>query len=207
MRRDRVFVLLMVTVLCSASVLALAWRAAAQEKSKVEHVYGTAQRDDAGAAAAFKAIVPVLHHPRCMNCHTAGDFPRQGDDGHPHTMNVRRGLAGNGVTSQKCGACHQDRNLPGMHMPPGAAEWKMPPRGMPMIWSGLKDRQLCELMKDPKQNGHRDVDHVVEHMTVPELVLWGWNPGEGRTPVPMSQAEFAKHVKDWAAKGAACPEE
>src|SRR5438445_602908 len=54
---------------------------------------GTAQRD-AAAAAAFEAMLPVLRHPRCMNCHSAGDFPRQGDDSHPHAMNVRRGLDG-----------------------------------------------------------------------------------------------------------------
>lgn len=40
------------------------------------------ERDDAAAAAAFEAIIPVLHHPRCMNCHSTGDYPRQGDDSH-----------------------------------------------------------------------------------------------------------------------------
>ncbi len=39
----------------------------------------------------FKSLVPVLRHPRCMNCHSTGDYPRQGDDGHRHTMGVRRG--------------------------------------------------------------------------------------------------------------------
>jgi hypothetical protein len=34
------------------------------------------ERDDAAAAAAFETIIPVLHHPRCMNCHSTGDFPR-----------------------------------------------------------------------------------------------------------------------------------
>ncbi len=201
MKGRAVSVVLVVAVLVAASVLAMAQSG----RPKTEHVYGTAQRDDAGAAAAFEAMLPVLHHPRCMNCHTAGDFPRQGDDSHPHTMNVRRGLAGNGVTAQRCGTCHQDHNLAGRHMPPGAKDWKMPPRGMPMIWSGLSDRQLCEELKDPRRNGHRNVDQMVEHMTTPSLVLWGWHPGEGRTPVPVSQAEFAKTVKEWAAKGAACP--
>jgi hypothetical protein len=36
-------------------------------------------------------------------------------------------------------------------------------------------------------------------------VLWGWNPGEGRTPIPMKLSEFQARVRDWAAKGAACP--
>src|SRR5881275_1840217 len=88
---------------------------------------GIVQRN-AAAAAAFEAMLPVLHHPRCMNCHSAGDFPRQGDESHPHAMNVRRGPEGRGVTSQKCGTCHQDHNLAGPHLPPGAPDWQMPPR-------------------------------------------------------------------------------
>ena len=33
-----------------------------------------------GDGKLFTAFVPVLRHPRCMNCHSLGDFPRQGDD-------------------------------------------------------------------------------------------------------------------------------
>lgn len=177
---------------------------AGDEHSKIERIYGTAPRDDAAAAAAFESIIPVLHHPRCMNCHSRGDFPRQGDDEHRHTMNVRRGPDGNGVIALKCSSCHQDRNLEGQHMPPGAPDWHLPSPGTPMIWEGLSDRQLCELFKDPRQNGNRNIDGIVEHMGTP-LVLWSWNPGEGRTPVSVPQAEFLAKVKEWAAKGAACP--
>ena len=165
----------------------------------------TASRDDAAAARAFKSIVPVLRHPRCMNCHSKGDSPRQDDDSHPHTMNVRRGPDGEGIAGVKCSACHQDHNLPGEHVPPGAPNWHLPSPDMPMIWEGLSDHQLCELFKDPKQNGGRTVDQIVEHMSTP-LVLWGWNPGEGRDPVPMPQLDFLSRVKEWAAKGAACPD-
>lgn len=178
--------------------------AGSDQHAKVERVYQTAPRDDAAAAAAFESIVPVLHHPRCMNCHSRGDFPRQGDDEHRHTMNVRRGPDGDGVLALKCSSCHQNHNLEGQHMPPGAPDWHLPPPGMPMIWEGLSDRQLCELFKDPQQNGNRNVDEIVEHMSSP-LVSWGWNPGEGRTAIPVSQKEFLAKVKDWAAKGAACP--
>jgi hypothetical protein len=75
-----------------------------------------------------------------------------------------------------------------------------------MIWEGLGDHQLCELFKDRKQNGNRSVGQIVEHMSTP-LVLWGWNPGNGRTPVPIPEAQFLAKVKEWAAKGAACPAE
>jgi hypothetical protein len=40
-----------------------------------------------------------------------------------------------------------------------------------------------------------------------KLVLWAWNPGEGRSPVPMPHEEFAAKVKQWQAAGAPCPAE
>jgi hypothetical protein len=170
--------------------------------AKVQVVHeGT--RDDAGAAAAFEAIVPVLRHPRCMNCHSTGDFPRQGDDSHRHTMQVRRG-DGQGINGVRCSTCHQDHNLAGLHMPPGAPGWHLPSPGMPMIWEGLTDYQLCELLKNPQQNGHRTAEQIVEHMHTP-LVLWGWSPGDGRTAVPIPQREFLAKAQVWAGKGAACP--
>jgi hypothetical protein len=166
-----------------------------------------AARDDAGSVAAFREMLVVIRNPRCMNCHSTGDFPRQGDDGHPHAMNVRRGPDGKGVTAEKCSTCHQDHNLEGMHLPPGAPNWHLPPRDMPMIWQGLTDRGICEQLKDPARNGHRSVEKIVEHFTTDKLVAWGWNPGPGRAPVPMSKEDFAAKVKEWASKGAACPAE
>ncbi len=187
-----------------ALLLAIQAIAADNPQSKTRHVYATAPRDDAGAAAAFKAMLPVLHHPRCMTCHSRGDFPRQGDDSHHHLMNVRRGPDGDGIAGVKCSTCHQDHNTPGNHTPPGSPDWHLPPPGMPMIWEGLTAHQTCELFKDPAQNGGRDVDGIIEHMQTP-LVLWGWHPGDSRTPVPVPQAQFLADAKTWAAKGAACP--
>src|ERR1700693_1623857 len=187
---------------CFLSLLIL-W-VAVQGAAKAQIIHEVVSRDDAGAAAAFEAIVPVLRHPRCMNCHSSGDFPRQGDDSHRHSMQVRRGDDGHGMSAVKCSTCHQDHNLVGLHMPPGAPDWHLPPPAMPMIWEGLTDHQLCELLKDPQQNGHRAGDQMVEHMHTP-LVLWGWNPGDGRSPAPMSPREFLAKIEEWAAKGAACP--
>ena len=169
-----------------------------------------AKKDTAPPPAArdgslFTALVPVLRHPRCMNCHSMGDFPRQGDDGHPHAMNVRRGAEGHGVTAEKCSTCHQDHNLEGAHLPPGAPNWGLPPAALPMIWQGLTDGQICQSIKDPKRNRNRNLDQLVEHLTADKLVMWAWNPGEGRTAVPMSHDEFAAKVKQWQAAGAPCP--
>jgi len=154
--------------------------------------------DAADQAALFAAFVPVLRHPRCMNCHSQGDFPRQGDDGHPHTMNVRRGSDGHGITAEKCSTCHQDHNLTGAHLPPGAPSGALPPPKTPMIWQGLSDAQLCASIKDRKQNRNRNLDQLVEHLTEDKLVSWAWNPGEGRNPVPMPHDEFAGKGKTMA---------
>lgn len=167
---------------------------------------GPVVSDSGISSSAFEAMMPVLRHPRCMNCHRSGDFPRQGDDSHPHLMDVRRGPDGHGANGVKCSTCHQDHNLPGIHMPPGAPEWSQPSPTMPMVWEGLNDRQLCQLFKDPKQNGHRTVAQIVQHMHTP-LVLWGWNPGEGRTPIPSSEERFLENVEQWADNGAVCPAE
>jgi len=183
--------------------LSTVWQVSAAETSaKATTVAVASSTEDGGS---FTAFVPVLRHPRCMNCHSRGDFPRQGDDGHPHSMNVRRGPDGNGVTSQKCSTCHQDHNLAGAHMPPGAPGWALPPANTPMILQGLSDAQICRSIKNPKENNDRSIDQIVEHLSEDELVSWAWNPGEGRTPIPMSRTEFVSKVKEWQAAGAPCP--
>jgi hypothetical protein len=164
------------------------------------------QRDDARARELFVSIVPVLKHPRCLNCHSTGDFPRQGDDGHIHIQNVKRGPDGKGKFGQKCTACHQEHNVAGLNMPPGAPNWHLPPANMPMIWEGRTPGQICRQIKDPKQNNGKTVAQIVEHVTSDKLVLWGWNPGEGRAPVSMPHDEFAGRFQDWARFGAACPQ-
>ena len=164
----------------------------------------SAQPSRAEGVAAFEAITPVLRHPRCLACHSAGDFPRQGDDLHRHIMDVRRGPQGDSAAPVHCSTCHQDHNLKGVHTPPGAPGWHLPSPDNPMIWEGLTDRQLCELLTDPKRNGGRDSRAIEQHMHTP-LVLWGWRPGEGRVPVSMPQETFLKNVHVWTLAGDPCP--
>ena len=185
-------------VLIFAAAMSLSVSISAAEKPSIETTASAPPA--AGDGALFTAFVSVLRHPRCMNCHSLGDFPRQGDDGHPHSMNVRRGPDGHGVTAEKCSTCHQDA-----HLPPGAPNWALPTPTTPMIWQDLTDAQICRSIKDPKQNKNRSLDQLVEHLTQDKLVMWGWNPGEGRTPIPMPHEEFVAKVKQWQAAGAPCP--
>ena len=119
-RRSISFLLAVPATYCFLSSLILWVAVQGVEHARAQLVHEVMPRDDAGAAAAFEAIVPVLRHPRCMNCHSNGDFPRQGDDSHRHTMQIRRGPDGKGVNAVSCSTCHQDHNLAGLHMPPGA---------------------------------------------------------------------------------------
>ncbi len=163
--------------------------------------------DPAGSRAAFLAAYPVFMHPRCLNCHPIGNTPLQGDDSHPHAQEVQRGLDGKGLFGLKCATCHQWKNLPGDHMPPGHPEWHLPPAEMPMVFEGKSAAQLARQLKDPRQNGGKTLDEIVRHSAEDSLVATGWNPGDGRTKAPLTQAEFGRLMREWVDKGAAVPED
>jgi len=57
--------------------------------------------------AAWEQVYSVLVSPRCINCHTATNYPQQGDDRHRHFANVIRGRGGRGVPGLSCATCHQ----------------------------------------------------------------------------------------------------
>jgi hypothetical protein len=167
----------------------------------------SAQSGEAAASrTAFLDVYKVLIHPRCMNCHPSGDAPLQGDDSHPHMQNVRRGKDGNGKYALKCANCHQERNLPGENMPPGNPTWHLPKPEMPLVFESKSPRELADQLKDPKRNGGKTLEQLVEHVTHDKLVLWGWEPGDGRTTPRLSHDEFAKKFREWVEKGAALPE-
>jgi hypothetical protein len=161
--------------------------------------------DSVASVQAFKGVYKVLMSPRCMNCHPAGDAPLQGDDSHIHTMNVQRGIDGHGVYALKCSNCHQAQNTPGLHTPPGNPKWALPPADMKMVFQGRTPRQLARQLLDPKQNGGKTKQQLIDHVTSDGIVLGGWNPGEGRTLPPMPHAAFAKLFKTWIDKGAYLP--
>ena len=168
---------------------------------------GGAYKSDAAAAqAAFNRAWTVFDSPRCRNCHPSGDAPLQGDDGHVHIQDVKRGAAGIGVYGMKCSTCHQATNIPGANMPPGNPKWSLPPANMKMVIQGETAGQFCRQLKDPATNGHRTLAQIIEHVSSDDLVGWGWNPGDGRTLPPLSRPEFVAAMKAWVDNGAACPQ-
>src|ERR1700739_1817225 len=92
-----------------------------------------ADKDDAGARAAFLDVYKVLMHPRCMNCHPSGDSPLQGDDSHVHMQNGKCRADGRGKYALKCATCHQATTLPGATLPPGNPTWHLPRKDMPLV--------------------------------------------------------------------------
>src|ERR1700719_5434510 len=103
-----------------------------------------ARPDTNDSHAAFLQVYRVLTSPRCQNCHPVGDAPLQGDDGHVHLQNVKRGADGHGVTAMRCDTCHQTANVAGVHMHPGNTRWSLPSPQRKMVTVGRSPAELCK---------------------------------------------------------------
>src|SRR5215208_1524091 len=115
----------------------------------------------ARSAALFTELGKVLTHPRCVNCHPAGDRPRQGEHGRLHQPPVVRGADGHGIAAMRCSICHQAANFdPGRV--PGHPEWHLAPREM--AWEGKTLGEICTQIKDRDRNGGRSPEDLVDHI-------------------------------------------
>lgn len=154
------------------------------------------------AIALFEEAGKVIQHPRCVNCHPAGNRPLQGEDGHPHEPMVVRAEANIGAVGMRCYTCHGPTNFDPAEIP-GHPEWHVAP--IEMAWEGKSLGEICEQVKDTERNGGKNLQELVHHMAEDSLVGWGWNPGKGRTPVPGTQKEFGELIAAWVDAGATCP--
>jgi hypothetical protein len=157
---------------------------------------------NARSLALFNEAGKVLLHPRCVNCHPAGDSPLQGENGRLHQPPVQRGADGFGVPGMRCNTCHMDANFdPGRV--PGAPNWHVAPSSM--AWQGKTLGDICRQIKDPARNGGMSMDVLIKHMEEDALVGWAWKPGADRAPAPGDQQTFGGLIRAWAETGAACP--
>lgn len=188
-----------------------AWTGGRLGSPRVDNTFvrtlGDAERE-AVSIAAFNEAAKVFFSARCANCHPAGDVPTQGDAMTPHTQGVTRGADGKGVYGMKCTTCHQNENLEGDHMPPGTSvDWHMPPEDQKMVFQGLTAGQLCRNFTDPNKNGGFSAKDVMEHIHKRDpLVMWGWEPGNGRSVPPLTFEQFEAKIDEWLKNGAKCPE-
>lgn len=158
----------------------------------------------------FTEVAKVLRHPRCANCHPNDNNPRQSDNMHKHLFNVQRGADDRGAIGMRCYSCHGASNnvpsgVPGVPEPnaPNTSRWHLAP--LSMGWMGLNDAELGERLLNREMNGNMSPEDLVKHMEEDPLVLWGWNPGPGREPIPISHGEFMHVLKEWVATGAHVP--
>jgi hypothetical protein len=162
------------------------------------HIADDAER----SAALFAELGKVLTHPRCTNCHPAGDHPRQGEQARTHQPPVERGPDGHGRPAMRCSSCHQQANFDAARMP-GHPEWHLAPREM--AWEGRTLGEICAQIKDRDRNGGRSLDEIVHHIAADTLVGWAWAPGFGRRPAPGTQQQAGALAQAWVQTGAACP--
>jgi hypothetical protein len=200
----------------AAFVLVLAWpgRAAIGQAAQTPEPSARATRQVslAEGLAAWDRIYSVLSHPRCINCHTATNYPQQGDDRHRHFANVVRGAEGKGVPALQCASCHQETNADTTGVP-GAHGWHLAP--LSMKWQDGNDRTLssfevCKTVTDRSKNHNLDGPGLLKHHTEENLVLWAFRPGsdiEGRPrPLPpLTHEQFVAATRQWVQAGSPCP--
>jgi hypothetical protein len=194
---------LMLSTACTAVLAcssAFAQTAPLKPVSEFQSIADPAER----SRAIFAEVGKVLTHPRCMNCHPAGEHPLQGADHHEHKPVVWRGDTGSFGTP--CGECHTEQNVTLREAAtyksiPGHPRWNVAP--LSMAWQGKSLGEICRQLTE--KNGGRDLALLQEHIAKDDLVAWGWTPGAGRDPAPGTQEAAGQLVQAWIESGAECP--
>ncbi|HEV8140615.1 MAG TPA: hypothetical protein VGP81_12640 [Pyrinomonadaceae bacterium] len=172
----------------------------------------TASPQKGDGLAAWQQVYSVLISPRCINCHTASNYPEQGDNRARHFANVLRGPGGTGVAGFRCVTCHQKENADSTGVP-GGKNWHLAP--LSMKWQDTNDQPLsstevCRAITDRARNGGLDGAALLKHHTEEPLVLWAWSPGRRvdgsmRTQPPLTHDQFVGATKQWVDAGMPCP--
>jgi len=82
------------------------------------------EKSEKKANTSFDTMMRVLTHQRCVNCHPNDNVPKQGDDGHPHYFDIKRGMNIENSAATNCTTCHQSENNSYSGVP-GAPEWAL----------------------------------------------------------------------------------
>ena len=129
------------------------------------------------SAAGFSKRTRCSCTPRCMNCHPAGDAPLQGDDSHLHAAERQARARRQGQVR------HEVRHVPSGRQPTGrehaAGESQLAPATpeMPLVFQGKTPRELAVQLNDPKLNGGKTLEQLLQHVSEDKLVAVGLGPG------------------------------
>ena len=88
---------------------------------------------------AFKEMLPVFRHPRCLNCHGGLDPHSEKHPGAGQIEGLDR-MANMTEFVEGCQMCHD-----------GLAAWRAP--GPPLFFPGKSDEELCKQMKQFEHTG------------------------------------------------------
>ena len=198
----RAEVVLAVAALLATMMSAQAISDEASDKLAAPESFAAIADSAARSTTLFTEVGKVLTHPRCVNCHPAGDRPRQGDVRRLHQPPVVRGEDGFGLPAMRCSICHQAANFEPAGVP-GNPAWHLAPHEMG--WEGKTLAQICEQIKDPARNGGRSLDDIAHHVGEDHLVGWAWAPGGSRQPAPGTQGQAGALLDAWVKTGAVCP--
>lgn len=186
---------------------------------------------DSEGLAAWQQVYSVLTHPRCLNCHTANDYPEQGEDRHRHQFKVLRGPEGRGVSGLTCGTCHQGATSKSTGGPncaechkgtdldatgvPGGHGWHLAP--LSMAWQDRNDKplssaQVCRAVTDRTRNENMGGAELLKHHEEAALVQYAWQPGRrsdgtARAVPPLTHAQFVEATRRWVEAGTPCPQQ
>lgn len=173
----------------------------------------SAAPDSAAGLAAWQQVYSVLTSPRCINCHTATNYPQQGDDRHRHFANVVRGPEGKGVAALQCATCHQESNADSTGVP-GGRGWHLAP--LSMRWQDSSDKvmtsaEVCRALSDRSKNHGLDGPGLVKHHAEEPLVRWAFQPGSRidgtpRTLPPLTHDELVAATRTWVEASMPCPQ-
>jgi hypothetical protein len=193
--------------ICVVLAVCGAWPAGAARRE------AAAQTSRADGLAAWQQVYSVLTHPRCINCHTATNYPQQGDDRHRHFANVIRGQLGTGVPALRCITCHQSANADSTGVP-GARGWHLAP--LSMRWQDTNDKilsssEVCRALTDRSKNSGLGGPGLLKHHTEEPLVLWAFHPGRNidgtmRTLPSLTHDQFVEATRKWVGAGMPCPQ-
>jgi len=194
-------------VLITGLVLAIANEY--RERSLSEYKTIRTNKISSESQEAFKKMMDVLTHERCLNCHPSDNIPKQGEEGHPHYFGMARGTDNMGFQATNCNTCHQTENNDYSGVP-GAPHWSLAPASMG--WQGLSRIEIAKKLLNKETNGGKTHEQLIEHMTEDKLVLWAWNPGidasgNPRELPPVSKEAFKAAVELWFENGAVIPSE